>query len=388
MHTRNSLYNKSYNRQLIIWNLLRKKASRAELSRMTGLTRATITMIVDELIGEGFIRETQKNVANNIVGRNPNIIEIVPDCHQILCVDIARDDCHIGVVNFGGEVKFAKRINICNAVTPEAAVISICIALNKLIQKNGIDQTRILGLGITTPGPVDTVNGIIDDIPDFKLWCGFHIVDEFKKYFDINIRLERDANAITLAELFFGFGRKFDDFLSVSSYVGVGFGVVRNSRLYRGKLGLTPEIGHVSINMDGELCSCGNRGCLYLYYGKKRILDRVQTDFPDIESWEEIVDRADNGEKYFLNIIEYYAGILSIGIINAINMFEINKIVLSGFVVYRPDIFLNALNKHIRNGYITRNFFNVEIVVTEMKDNGNLIAAATGVIESYFELLE
>lgn len=387
MHTRNSPYNKSYNRQLIIRNLIKKKLSRAELSRKTGLTRTTITAIVDELIGDGVIQETQKNVINNAVGRNPNLIGIVPNCYQILCVDIARDSCYIGIVNFGGEVLSAKKVNVHDALTPESAVEYICGELKELVRDKKIDQKRILGLGITTPGPVDTVNGIIDDIPDFKLWCGFHIVDEFKKYFNTTIRLERDANAIALAELFFGYGRKFDDFISISSYVGVGFGVVRNNRLYRGKLGLTPEFGHISINMNGDRCSCGNRGCLYLYYGKKRIVEKVQKDFPDVENWEEIVDRANGGEKYFINTIDYYANILSIGLVNAINLYAVDKIILSGFVVYRSEIFIQALNKYIKDTYITRDFFDVEIVVTEMKDNENMIAAATGVIENYFDLL-
>ena len=384
LHTRNSPYNKVYNRHLVIRSLYKKPYSRAELSRSTGLTRATITNIVDELISEGLVRESGLDVENKAVGRNPTTLEIVPDCYRILCVDIGRDICCIGMVNFVGKVVTSKTVDITDAESPEQAVELICNEINNSVLSDNTAAIKILGLGITTPGPVDTLNGIVDDIPDFELWRGFHIVDEFKKYFDFEIRLERDANAISLAELYFGYGRHLDDFICIMSYIGIGFGIIKNRSLFSGNLGLTPEFGHISIDYHGAPCVCGNRGCLYEYFGLHSILKRVQKDFPDLKSWEEITDRAYNGEKYFIEIIEHYAEIFSIAVVNAINFTMLNKIVLSGFIIYRPEMFIDALKRNVRGSYIASNFFDIDIYITEMKRNENLIGAATGIIEYCF----
>ncbi|WP_169517950.1 ROK family protein [Sediminispirochaeta bajacaliforniensis] len=369
---------------MIIRNLFKKNFSRAEFARLTGLTRATITNLVDELIEEGLIRESDVNVKNNRVGRNPKTLEIVSDRYTIIGVDIARDGCTIGLVEFGGAVLISEPVALDRADSPETAVKIISDAIKNTILPE-CKKGSLLGLGITTPGPVDTMNGIIDsDIPDFSLWHGFHIVEAFKKYFDVDICLERDANAVSLAELYFGYGKHLDDFMCIISYVGIGFGIVKDRQLYSGKLGLTPELGHMSIKFDGEPCACGNRGCLYQYYGITNILKAVQKDVPDIVSWEQIVDKAYAGERYFIDIIDHYAGIFSIAVVNAVNLMALDKVILSGFVVYRPEMFLDAVKKYVLGSYIARNFFTVDIHMTNIKENENLLGAATIVIDDHF----
>ncbi len=383
MDTRNSPYNKVFNRHLVIRSLFKNSYSRAELSRLTGLTKASISNITDELINEGLIKESGLELNNKNVGRNPTTLEIVSERYNILCVDIARDGCSIGLVDLGGNVLTSKKVDIFSCRSPQQAVEIICSDIKKSIL-NIRTVNEILGLGITTPGPVDTLNGIIDEIPDFELWRGFNIINEFKKYFDFEIRLERDANAVSLAELYFGYGRQFDDFICIMSYVGLGFGIIRNRKLFSGELGLTPEFGHLSIDFQGEKCVCGNRGCLYGFYGLLNILERVRKDFPDLKNWEEIVDRAYAGEKYFINIIEYYAGIFSTAVVNAINFTMLKKIVLSGFIIYKPEMFINELRKKLKDSYIARNFFDVDVYITDLRESENLIGAATGIIEYSF----
>ncbi|MGD1819113.1 MAG: ROK family protein [Pleomorphochaeta sp.] len=382
-YTRNSPYNKHYNRLLVIRNLLKKNCSRVELSRLTGLTRASITNIVDFLIKDGVIKEIGEDINNNVVGRNPISLEIIPTRYDIISIDITRSNCFIGILNLGGEIIYSQEANIKNAKTPGEAVEIISDEIKSNIIPL-ISNSDILGIGITTPGPVNTQFGIIGEIIDFDLWKGFNIVKEFKKYFSYEIILERDANGIALAELYYGAGRNYDDFLCIMSYSGIGFGIIKNRQLYRGKFGLTPELGHISIDFNGKPCECGNKGCLYQYYGIKKILNKVNIDFPEITSWEEIVDRAYLGEKYFINTINYYANIFSIAIISAINIAVLDKVILSGFITYKPDLFINSVKKNIKDSYLMKDFFDIELIFTNLTNKGSLIGGATAVIDYAF----
>lgn len=381
-NTRNSAYTKSYNRKLIINIIRREPLSRAELSRKTGLTRASISIIADELISDGIIFEN--GIAVSDLGRKPVLLDINPISYYALGLDISRDKCSVGIVNIKGTVVERKEINLSHAASANAALKIITDEIRKLLCEVNIPHHKLLGLGVSTPGPVDVLSGIIINPPNFDLWKNINIVQELKNELHFNILLENNSVALALAEKYFGIGKRFSSFILLAVDIGIGSGIVINNKLYRGVGGFGGEIGHTSINFNGELCNCGNVGCLELYASIPAILRNPQKLDSSIKTWDNIVDKAISGEQYFLGIIEEEAKYLSIGIVNAVNTLELEAVVITGYIKYKPELILEKIRENVNKSAINRNIHPVKIYTSEIVYGSEVIAASTVVFDSFF----
>lgn len=381
---RNSAYTKSYNRKLITGIIHREPVSRAELARKTGLTRAAVSIIVDELISDGIVIE--KGVAEAELGRKPVLLDINPDSCYALGLNISRDKCSLGIVNLKGELKARKEIDLSNAADAGEALKIIAGEIKGMPFETGIAPKKLLGLGISTPGPVDVFSGTIINPPNFDMWKNVNIVGELKKEFPCNILLENNSAALALAEKYYGLGKKFSNFILMVVDTGIGSGIVINDKLYRGFGGFGGEIGHTSINVNGDLCSCGNVGCLEMYASMPAVLKKAKRIEPGISSWNEIVDRAEAGDKRFLEIVEEEARYLSAGIVNAVNILEIEAVVLTGDICYKHGIIIDSLSRYVNERAMTRKVHRVGLYTSEITKNADVIAAATIVIDDFIHL--
>jgi predicted NBD/HSP70 family sugar kinase len=379
-NARNSAYTKIYNRKLLLNIILKRNASRAELARNTGLTRAAVSIIIDELISEGIVIE--KGTVETELGRKPVMLDINPDSFYALGLDISRTGCSLGLVNIKGKLITRQSIDISNVSKASEAIDRIAKQINKLISKIDIDKEKILGLGICTPGPIDTVNGKILNPPNFKLWNNLNIVELFKEHFDFEIHVNNSSSALALAEKYYGLGRKFSDFILLVVTTGIGSAIVMNHKLYRGKKGSGVEIGHTTIDYNGKLCQCGNVGCLELYASTPAIVNKAKEHDHNIETWNQIVDKALEGDETCLKIIDKEAKYLATGIINTINILEIDSIVLTGHINYKPQLLVKQIEKYVNNQAIHKTIRKANIYIAEIKEDTDVIAPATTIFDT------
>jgi predicted NBD/HSP70 family sugar kinase len=378
--TRNSAYTKQYNRKLIMGKVLRKPMSRADLAREIGLTRAAITIIVDAMISEGLLVE--KGTVSNGIGRNPVILDINPECCYALGLNIARGSCSLGIVNIKGEVLTSKDIDIKDAENKEQAMDVLKKEIDIIIAETDFDKDKLLGMGITTPGPLDSETGLIINPPNFKLWYDTPIVTEFKKIFPFEIKLENNASAMALAEKNYGQGRNFSDFILIVVDTGIGAGIITSGGLYKGSNSLGAELGHTSIIHNGKPCGCGNYGCLEVYAAIPAIVEKAQSFDRAITSWAEIVDAAEAGDENFERLVEKEANYLATSIINAVNILGMEAVILSGYIKYKPEMLLEKIRGRVNQMAINRNTYQTEILVSGIKEYEEIVAAASVVFES------
>lgn len=379
---RNSAYTKAYNKNLILKIIHKEPVSRAELSRKTGLTRAAVTIIVDELVSERVIIET--GAAKSEFGRKPILLDINPDAYFSGGLDISRDACSFGIVNIKGELKCRTEIDISNAGSPSEALGVIKNKISGLLSTAAINPHNFLGLGISTPGPVDVFSGRIINPPNFEMWKNFEIVSGLKKDFSFDIRLENNSVALAMAEKNFGLGKRYNNFILLTVDTGIGSGTVIGDKIYRGFGGFGGEIGHTSINFAGDQCSCGNIGCLEIYASMPAVLSKVREHDGSINSWNDILEKALAGEQYYLGIVEDEAMYLSAGIVNAINILELEAVVLTGDIKYKPALLFEKMRDIVNRHAITRDIHPVNIYVSEIVSNSDVIAAATIIFDHFF----
>lgn len=308
-------------------------ASRAEISRITGLTRAAVTIITDELLKKNLIIET---IAQNPgIGRTPLLLSFNGSKIFAASINITREDITVGIVDFSGNILSEEQYDI---MPPETFFKEISGMLEKQIKASGIDRNCIYNLGVAAPGPIDKATGTIMNPPNFKSWHNVPVCRELEKQFPYDINFANVSSAAALAEKYFGAAKNTQNFITLIVNEGIGSGIILKGKLFDG----AAELGHISINFSGPMCSCGNRGCLESYASTKNILKAA-----GLRTWNEVIDSGNT------QIIEREAEYLSTALISAINLFSLDTVIISGDICYKSEKLIgmikNKLNSRLLN---------------------------------------
>lgn len=352
------------NRQLVL-NLIRSGTlSRADIAKKTGLTRAALTIIADELLQEGLILEEESSAVG--VGRRPKILSLNGHSRLALGINITRRFCEIGLVTLTGEVLSSQRFDNRELSPQEAMERLMCEALSLL---QGVDRDKLLGVGVTTPGPVDTRTLTILTPPNFEAWHGVCLAP-LADQLGLPLYLENISSAYALCAKYFGKCVDEDNYIALLVDEGIGSGIVVGGALYRGATGLGSEIGHVSIDYNGVPCNCGNVGCLECYASIPAVLQGSE-----YSSWREVMD-ADA-----VALQDKEADYLSAALAGVFNLFDLDLVVLGGDLAYKGDVLAARVRKKLSRKVIARR---TPAVICAKEPNG-VLTAATAVIHCYFQ---
>lgn len=376
---RNASAMKTGNMLELISIIRRGPVSRADLARETGLTRAAVTIIVDRLQGEGVVAERG---AGSGRGRKPILLEIREGSLCFMGVDITRADCSVGIVDAAGRMLEHASFGL----SPDGAFSDVLPRITGLMR--GIvgkfpGSCRLLGAGVSVPGPVDSHTGIVLNPPNFRMLHGQNVVEALGGAVECGIWADNNASARALWERNLGAGRRFANFIAITVDTGVGSGLVLGGRLYRG-MGFAGEAGHVSVDMNGEPCACGNRGCLELYASVPALLRRQCAGRPDLKRWEDIADGAERGDALCIEAVGQEARYLSQSVVNTANLLDLEAVILTGFVAYKPAMLLESMRKAVRSARITAGAHDLEILASGPVEHAGAASAAMLAMERFF----
>lgn len=348
-HATNAASMRTSNRKLVL-NLIRRGAiSRAELSERTQLTRASITQIVDELLESGLVQPCAGEEPINISatpGRRRTLLTLKPASRFVFGVCISRRRCRVGVVDLCGTIYAAQEFALAGH-TPASAADTAARLIREQQQQLALSAGAVLGIGVSTPGPVDHLAGRILNPPNFTDWHDVPVCEMLHSRTGLPVLLEKDTNARALEEKYFGAAADSAGFLLVQIDEGVGSGVIIRDALYRGTHGMGTEIGHTSIRYDGPLCSCGGRGCLENYLRIPALLAGSR-----FASWDELTAHA--AEPDAARLLDAAAGYLAAALVSAINLYDLEKVVLTGEVISCPQPLLERLNPLVSARVLSR----------------------------------
>lgn len=371
---------KEINKLAILNNLRKRKLSRAELARVIHLSRAAVSLLTEEMIEEGQIHET--GTVRSCAGRRPILLGLRPDYCYTAGVSIARDKTGIGLVDFQGN-------NLCYMEIDDTGnayriLDNIAEGIALLVEQLKIPYGKLLGIGVISPGPVDTKDGRILKPANFTKWHDIDIIKEVQSRTHIRAFLENNANSIAIAEKSYGCGGQFESMIVMTVDTGIGMGVILNNQLFKGGNGFGNEIGHTCVDINGEVCDCGNRGCLELYASRSAVLKSARNISPAVESWPAIVDRAIDGDKACMDIIHRQAEYLATAIVNCVNLIDVDAVIMTGDIVYKPDILLSLIRQRVNSQAIARNMRKIPIIISSLPEHSEILCAASVVLEKYF----
>lgn len=322
--------------------------SRLRLSEITGLSKMTISNIVMDYIKDGIM--SASDTENSVIGRKADLITVVPDSLLTLGIYIGSSVINAGIINLQGAILRNEEISLSPDETEESFIRKLFMLVD-LVKTEDI-LPRIWGIGVSSIGPLDPENGEILRMPFFRDIKGIKIVSPLEERYKLPVYLENDVNVSALAEMYFGNGQKYKNFIYVSVKTGIGSGIIINRELFSGSNGFGGELGHTSVQIDGVPCSCGNRGCLERYASIPDIVEWYNGQYMDPDSadrlaWLSIVDGARQGDAGCISAIERMSKYLSAVLVNAVNILDPECIFLGGEIGPALELMLPAVEDSI-----------------------------------------
>ena len=251
---------REFNRQRILAALRANDVvSRADLCRSTGLSRNTVASIVADLQRDGFVRETERtNGRIGGRGRPAALLTLAPAAGLAVAVDVGHGHVRVGVGDATGALVDERFRELPEGVAPRAALAAAADLVAEVTAAQDLLGRGVVGAVLGLPAPVD-----IDGRPATRRFDGID-PPAFVGLTALSSRVfvRNDGDLGALGEAHFGAGRGIDDLVYVKVSHGIGAGLVLGRQLYRGSRGLAGDLGHVRVREDGDVCRCGNRGCL------------------------------------------------------------------------------------------------------------------------------
>ncbi|UKA73894.1 ROK family protein [Arthrobacter sp. FW306-07-I] len=358
--------------------------SRAQIAGATGLTKASVSSLVLDLLDAGIIREVGLNPQGR--GRPGVGLELNPG-RAVMGMEINVDYISAAVVDLAGSVLIREVKERDNRNSPDAPVLAALTVLAARVRSAAGEQgVEVLGGGLAVPGLVDPAAARVLTAPNLG-WVDVHLdLDALLPETPLGVALFNEANAAALAELRYR-PDGASDFLFVSGEVGVGGGIVIGSELFSGPEGHAGEVGHIVVDPDGSHCSCGGTGCLETVAGQDAIFAAAGLA-PDAASrsasMSALLQALEAGDPNAVSAVKQAGRCLGIALASTARVVNIQSAVLGGhFAVLEPWLrgpLLDSVQKYAPGKYAPE-----QVTVSAVGESGALLGAAGSVIRSLVE---
>ena len=330
--------------------------SRAELARTTGLSRATVSMLIEELEEAHIVEQHDagEDFRPRNTGRPPIPLSLVPSAAFAVGLDVGRQHVRVAVCDLSGKPVLDKW---SPADVDHAPMESLDLAydlVRSALDATGVEPDRLLGVGMGLAAPINTLTGELEAYGILPGWEGIRPAAEMERRLGVSVQLDNDANLGALGEKVFGVARGVDDLIYVRLSAGVGAGLILSGRPYHGARGVAGEIGHVSVVENGLICRCGNRGCLETVASPVAVaalLERSTGRHVSVPELLELVRLGDRGAK---RAVSDAGELVGRALATLVNMLNPDLVVVGGELAGAGAVLLDPIRTAIeRHGVIT-----------------------------------
>lgn len=312
-------------------------ATRADLVRHTGLSKMAISNIVSELIHQDLLAEAGP-VRRGEPGRTPGRLSISPQAPKVAGLLIDRSRCE--AVLCGLDLKVLRRESVTmENVSGEELIYLVYQLLDTVL----MNRTDVAAIGVASIGPISVRAGKI--LSPFYFY-GIHdveIVRIVRERYHLPVFFDHDNQSAILAESLYGNGRGYNDVLFIGIGEGVGCGILSDGQLYSNRNGLPPELGHISVNFEGQRCQCGRRGCVETYLRTPELMKKFRSNTGKYYTYQQYC--AMEGNEKVDAVLTDAVHKLAEAIVSAVNILNSELILLGNDSVFWPDRCLKLLEE-------------------------------------------
>jgi predicted NBD/HSP70 family sugar kinase len=391
--------------RLLVLNCVREHGpiSRVAVARRSGLSRTTVSTIMDVLLNEGFVREGDTQNATSSGGRRAILVHFNASAGYILGVDLGRSHLTILMTDLAATIVARRSGPFDVAQGPGACLARVAAEARALLEEQRVAWNQVVGVGVGIPGPIDASQHTLVSPPRMPGWHGVDVRRVLERDLGVPIYLDNDANLGALGECRFGAGRGVTHLAYIKIATGIGGALVVNNEVYRGSRGTAGEIGHVTVDEHGPLCDCGNRGCLETLAGAQAIVDdalrggslchagQVQPAPPQeplaarpVADVADVVQAALAGDPSSRAAIERAGERIGVVLAGLVNLINPSVILVDGGVARAGDLLLAAVGRAVAARSLAAASSMIHIRAGALGDNAIALGGVATVVDAAF----
>ncbi|MFC4776197.1 ROK family protein [Paenibacillus sp. GCM10023252] len=353
--------------------------SRAEISERTGLNKATVSSLVQDLIDSQLVLETGTGESSG--GRKPVMLVFDRKAGYAIGIDLGVNYIRGVLTDLEGQV-VAELERALKQRELKYALEQLSACIRELMDEAEGSAYGIVGIGIGVPGIVDG-EGTILFAPNLE-WQDVELKSYIEEQFGLPVTIDNEANAGAQGEQKYGAGRHIAHQIYVSAGAGIGTGIILNKELYQGASGYSGELGHLSIEVDGKPCRCGNQGCWELYASENALLEQAAELGLGYDNLDALVAAADSGHEEVRALFGRIGRYLGAGIANIVNVFNPNVVIIGNRMSRASAWLREAVLEEAQKRTLSYHRSQLQILFAELHDQSAVRGAAYYAIRAFF----
>lgn len=371
---------KKMNKALILEQIIANApVSRAKLSEITGLNKSTVSSQVSSLLQRDIIFETGRGQSSG--GRRPVMLKFNRKAGYAIGADIGTNYIIVVLTDLEGEIieQYERELDETDIPATEQALIEL-IGLATL--KMPDSHYGLTGIGVCVPGLVDNDRNIVFT-PNKPIHL-LQVKSLLEKAYNVPVFVENEANAGAIGEREYGDSGHLEHAIFVSINAGIGLGILMNGKLFRGVQGFSGEAGHMSIDMNGPLCRCGNKGCWELYASERAVFS-PHLSHSKAPLYQTVKELADHGDQKMLETFETFGFYIGVGLVNIIRTLNPETIILRNTIVESYPAIVDSIKKTISSRSKKEALTDYRLNISSLGRTASSLGVSYIVIERFLE---
>jgi glucokinase-like ROK family protein len=365
-----------------------RPVSKARLIEALSSSRGKISAEVARLIEKGLLAE--EGLAESEGGRRSPLLGIPPSAGLIAAVDIGATSIEVALTTLGNELLAHQGEPADVRDGPVPILNRVKILISELLDEQAAKRRDVIAIGVGVPGPVEQASGLLTVPPIMPGWDRFPIRDAFAGEYAAPVFIDNDVNVMALGEHWGGVAKGVDDLIFVKIGTGIGSGIIIDGRLHRGTQGCAGDFGHICVDPDGPLCSCGNSGCLEAMAAAPAIVLQAERcaregDSPPLMAllqekgeltMKDVGEAARRSDYCALTIIRRSGRLIGQTLASAVNVLNPSMIVIGGGVSRVGHALLAEVRSAVYQRSLPLATRNLPIVMSELDDVAGVVGTS------------
>lgn len=304
---------------------------------------------------------------------------------KYLGIDIGGTSVKLGLVTDKGKILASDNYEVAfdNYKTPIFETVKKSI--ERFLKDNSINKNELMGIGVSATGQVNSNTGVIVGVGgNIKNWCNTEIKKELEEIYNLKTTVINDANSMVIGEQWIGKAKNYKNIIGITIGTGVGGGIIVNSNVLLGNIGIAGELGHFSINSNGKVCTCGNIGCYEQYASMTALIKNVKEKYSDIGNLsiskdeingKYIFDELEKGNKELEYVVINWIEDIGKGLVSLAHIFNPEIIIIGGAVSKQEKLFIKPVRNYVLSNVMQKFGENLKVEAAELENSAGLVGA-------------